>query len=142
MRQLLTHDAVEQSVNTDLIADTGREGRNVVLLGPPGVGKTHLAIALGVVTAELGHRVYFTTAIDLAHKLTRAVDSNRLDRQIKTLMQPKLLVLDEAGCLSFDPLLASLLFQLICQRYERGQSLLLTSNKAFGDWRQSFRKTR
>ncbi|VTR94319.1 dna replication protein : IstB ATP binding domain-containing protein OS=uncultured bacterium RM44 PE=4 SV=1: IstB_IS21 [Gemmata massiliana] len=65
---------------------TGRflsEGRNVILLNPPGVGKTHLAIGLGVRTAELGHRVYFTTAMDLAVKLTKAVDANRLHRERK-----------------------------------------------------------
>ena len=70
-----------------------QEGRNVILLGPPGVGKTHLAIALGVITAQLGHRVYFTTAMDLARKLTKAVDANRLHRELKALMQPKLLIL-------------------------------------------------
>ena len=66
--------------------DTGRfleEGRNVVLLGPPGVGKTHLAIGLGVRTCERGNRVYFSSAMDLAVKLTRAVDSNRLDRELR-----------------------------------------------------------
>lgn len=76
---------------------TGRflhEGRNLILLGPPGVGKTHLAIALGVLTAELGHRIYFTTAIEMARRLTRAMAENRLSREIKNLTRPTLLIID------------------------------------------------
>ncbi|MDA3959911.1 MAG: IS21-like element helper ATPase IstB [Planctomycetota bacterium] len=114
------------------------EGRNVVLLGPPGVGKTHLAIGLGVMTCERGHRVFFTTAMDLAQRLTRAVDSNRLKRAINALMQPKLLIIDEVGYLQCDPVQASLLFQVICQRYQRGQPICLTSNKAFSEWAYVF----
>lgn len=114
------------------------EGRNLIFLGPPGVGKTHLAIALGVQVAEMGHRVYFTTAMDLASKLTRAVDGNRLHRELNALMQPKLLIIDEIGYLPFDQVQASLLFQVICRRYQKNQSMALTSNKAFGDWGQVF----
>ena len=120
---------------------TGRflaDGRNVILLGPPGVGKTHLAISLLIRTAELGHRVYFTTALDLARRLSKAVAENRLHRQLSAFMQPKLFVLDEVGYLSLDPPQASLLFQLIAKRYEKRQPLLLTSNKSFGEWGQVF----
>jgi len=135
--------SAQPSVDRRLIEElaTGRflkEGRNVILLGPPGVGKTHLAIALGVRTAELDHRVYFTTALDLAHKLTRDVNANRLHRALSVLMQPKLLILDEVGYLPFDPVQASLLFQVLCQRYQKQQPVCLTSNKAFSDWGQVF----
>ena len=76
---------------------TGRfvyEGRNVILLGPPGVGKTHLGIALAVMTAERGHRVYFTTAMEAARRLSKAISENRLHRELNNLVRPKILVID------------------------------------------------
>jgi DNA replication protein DnaC len=89
-------------------------------------------------TCELGYRAYFTTAIDVARRLTQAMAENRLQCHLNALKQPSLLVIDEVGHLAFDPAQASLLYQVISSRYEKNQSTILTSNKAFGDWAQVF----
>jgi DNA replication protein DnaC len=133
----------QPSIDRRLIDElkTGRylsEGRNIIFLGPPGVGKTMLAIGLAVLVAEMGHRVYFTTALDLAAKLGKSIERNQLHRQLNMLMQPKVLVIDEVGYLQLDRVHANLLFQVICNRYERNQAIILTSNKAFGEWGQVF----
>ena len=120
---------------------TGRflhEGRNLVFLGPPGVGKTHLAIALGIITAQLGFRIYFTSAIDMARRMAKAMTDGKLSREMNNLVRPTLLFIEEVGYLVLVPVQASLIFQVIAQRYDKGQPIIVTSNKAFSDWGQVF----
>ena len=106
---------------------------NVVLLGPPGVGKTHLGIALGVKAVEAGFSVLFLTFETLMTRFVRARHENRLERTLQQLVYPRLLILDELGYLPLSREEASLFFRLLVRRYERA-SLLVTSNKSFGDW--------
>ena len=113
------------------------ETANVVLLGPPGVGKTHLAVGLGLKAIEHGYRVLFTTAAALITSLTRALTEGRLDDRLKVYTVPRLLSVDEIGYLPIDRAGANLFFQLISRRYERGP-MILTSNQSFGSWGEVF----
>lgn len=112
-------------------------GDNVIVLGPPGVGKTHLAVSLGMKAIEAGYRVLFTTAASLIEKLTKAHAEGRLEDKLKLYTAPRLLIIDEIGYLPIDRVGANLFFQLISRRYERGP-MVLTSNQSFGAWGEVF----
>jgi DNA replication protein DnaC len=109
------------------------DAANVVLLGPPGVGKTHLAVSLSIKAIEHGYGVYFVRAHDLLEDLRNAQVEHRLDRRMRVYLAPKVLVIDEFGVWPYDRTAATALFTLISARYERG-SIILTSNKSFAEW--------
>jgi DNA replication protein DnaC len=119
----------------DSLAELGflERKENVVLLGPPGVGKTHLAIALAITAAQRGRRVYYGTLADLVSSLEQARASGSLKHRLSVLSAPSLMVVDEIGYLPVSQTGAMLFYQLMSRRYERA-STVLTSNKSFEEW--------
>jgi DNA replication protein DnaC len=116
------------------------EAHNALFLGPPGTGKTHLAIGLAVAAIAGGFSACFVTAHDLVTQLGQAAREGTLPAKMRALVKPKVLVIDEVGYLPLDAVGATLFFQVVSARYERG-SILLTSNKSYVDWGQTFGET-
>lgn len=110
---------------------------NVIVMGGVGLGKSHLATALGYEACQRGHSVLFTTAVDALNNLVAAQAAQRLKAELKRYLAPSVLILDELGYLPLDKTGADLLFQIISQRYERG-TLILTTNKAYKNWPEIF----
>lgn len=110
---------------------------NVVFLGTPGVGKTHLAVALGMIAAQNRYSTYYINCHNLISQLNKAHYENRLQDKLKTFAKYKVLIIDEIGYLPMDIQGANLFFQLIAKRYEKN-STILTSNKAFSSWNEIF----
>lgn len=106
---------------------------NIVLMGPSGLGKSHLLYALAHLACVEGHTAYHITGSQLKEDLSRAKEQNRLRRKLKALCKPRLLAIDEMGYERLTPEEASLFFQLVAQRYEKG-SIVITTNKSFGQW--------
>jgi DNA replication protein DnaC len=132
----------QRSLKRDTIAHLGTldfiaAKDNVVFLGPPGTGKTHLATGLGIRACQAGHRVAFATAAEWVARLGDAHQQGRLHAELTRLGRIPLLVVDEVGYIPFDGEAANLFFQLISARYERA-SIIVTSNKPFGRWGEVF----
>ena len=132
----------QRSLKREVIAHLGaldfvEAKENVVFLGPPGTGKSHLAIGLSIRACQAGHRVLFATAAEWVDRLAEAHNSGRLHQELTRLGRYPLIVIDEVGYIPFEAEAANLFFQLVSSRYERA-SVIVTSNKPFGRWGETF----
>lgn len=135
----------QPSIEKDVINDLAtlrflHNKENVVFLGPPGVGKTHLAIALGMEAVRNGFPVHFVNAGTLMERLVQAEREGKLEYKIRGYLKFKLLIIDEIGYLPFSSEAAHSFFQLISRRYEKS-STVFTSNKSYGEWGEIFKDT-
>lgn len=132
----------QRSVRKEVVAHLGaldfvEAKSNAIFLGPPGTGKSHLSIALGIRACLAGHRVAFATATQWVDRLAAAHDAGRLHDELRRLGRIPLVIVDEVGYIPFQGEAANLFFQLVSSRYERA-SLIVSSNKAFGRWGEVF----
>jgi DNA replication protein DnaC len=112
-------------------------GHNVIFLGPPGTGKTHLSIALGLKACQAGYNVLFLSAVEMVSQLLEAQEQGTLRQTLNRLVKPQVLIVDEVGYIPFARSAANLFFQVVNCRYEKG-SMILTSNRAFSGWGEIF----
>lgn len=130
---------VQPSIDRELVERLStlrfiEEGTNVIFLGPPGVGKTHLSVALALRALNAGHKAYFTTMSSLVRKHREYIKRDSADRLLSILIRPAVLILDEIGYVTLDRESATLLFDLVSARYTRRKPIILTSNKSWGSW--------
>lgn len=130
--------SIDRAVISDLaLLRFVHNAENVVFLGPPGVGKSHLAVAIGIEAVQAGLSVYFANAGILIERLKKANSDGLLEDKLRTLSKYKLLIIDEMGYLPFDSEGAHCFFQLVSKRYEK-TSTIFTSNKSYGEWGEIF----